>query len=168
MGNLKFDARRPLPRIKPVETKYRGYRFRSRLEARWAVFFSALGIAWEYEPQGFDLGQAGWYLPDFFLPDFGDSEGGTFVEVKAAELTAAEALKARSLCRGTGCWVLLAMGVPDHTKYSVYEYLPEDDQVEKIAVSFRDSPESTGPDPFVGRAITAARSARFEHGETPL
>ena len=25
----------------PIETMYRGYRFRSRLEARWAVFFTA-------------------------------------------------------------------------------------------------------------------------------
>lgn len=25
--------------IKAIETEYKGYRFRSRLEARWAVFF---------------------------------------------------------------------------------------------------------------------------------
>ena len=36
--------------IKPIETIYKGYRFRSRLEARWAVFFDALGIEYEYEP----------------------------------------------------------------------------------------------------------------------
>lgn len=41
--------------IKPIETLYRGYRFRSRLEARWAVFFDVAGIAWQYEPEGFDL-----------------------------------------------------------------------------------------------------------------
>jgi nucleoside 2-deoxyribosyltransferase len=51
--------------IKAIETRYKGYRFRSRLEARWAVFFDALGLEWEYEPEGFDLGDAGWYLPDF-------------------------------------------------------------------------------------------------------
>ena len=28
--------------IKAIETVYNGYRFRSRLEARWAVFFDAL------------------------------------------------------------------------------------------------------------------------------
>jgi hypothetical protein len=28
--------------IKAIETSYKGYRFRSRLEARWAVFFDAL------------------------------------------------------------------------------------------------------------------------------
>lgn len=57
--------------MKAIETKYKGYRFRSRLEARWAVFFDALGLQWEYEPEGFDLGEAGWYLPDFYLPQLG-------------------------------------------------------------------------------------------------
>lgn len=50
--------------IKAIETTYKGYRFRSRLEARWAVFFDACGYQWEYEPEGFDLG-GDWYLPDF-------------------------------------------------------------------------------------------------------
>lgn len=54
--------------IKPIETHYKGYRFRSRLEARWAVFLDALGIRYEYEIEGYDLGEAGWYLPDFWLP----------------------------------------------------------------------------------------------------
>ena len=54
--------------IKAIETQYQGYRFRSRLEARWAVFFDALGVEWEYEPEGFDLGHEGKYLPDFYLP----------------------------------------------------------------------------------------------------
>lgn len=39
----------------PIETRYKGYRFRSRLEARWAVFFDVLGVRWEYEPEGYDL-----------------------------------------------------------------------------------------------------------------
>lgn len=51
--------------IQAIQTSYKGYRFRSRLEARWAVFFDALGLKWEYEPEGFDLGEAGYYLPDF-------------------------------------------------------------------------------------------------------
>jgi hypothetical protein len=48
----------------PIETRAYGYRFRSRLEARWAVFFQTLGLQWEYEPEGFDLGNE-LYLPDF-------------------------------------------------------------------------------------------------------
>lgn len=55
--------------IKPIETHYLGYRFRSRLEARWAVFFQALGVKFEYEPEGFDLGDGLKYLPDFRLRD---------------------------------------------------------------------------------------------------
>ena len=57
------------PTIKAIPTKFKGYTFRSRLEARWAVFFDALGLRWEYEPEGFDLPGVGWYLPDFHLPD---------------------------------------------------------------------------------------------------
>ncbi len=63
-------------KIKPIETIYKGYRFRSRLEARWAVFFDALGINWEYETEGYDiLGE--WYLPDFWLYDY-----NCFAEIK--------------------------------------------------------------------------------------
>jgi hypothetical protein len=39
-----------------LPTKYSGIVFRSRLEARWAVFFDTLGIEWEYEPQGYKIG----------------------------------------------------------------------------------------------------------------
>jgi len=50
--------------LRALETHAFGYRFRSRLEARWAVFFTELGVSWEYEPQGFDVGGEP-YLPDF-------------------------------------------------------------------------------------------------------
>lgn len=64
--------------IKAIETRYKGYKFRSRLEARWAVFFDALEIEWEYELEGFDLGKNfGWYLPDFYLKSL-----DLFIEVK--------------------------------------------------------------------------------------
>lgn len=42
--------------VKAIEARYRGYRFRSRLEARWAVFFDALKVRWEYEEEGFAAG----------------------------------------------------------------------------------------------------------------
>jgi hypothetical protein len=51
--------------LKPIETKWKGYRFRSRLEARWAVFFNRVRLSWEYEPEGFVLPSGGRYLPDF-------------------------------------------------------------------------------------------------------
>ena len=53
--------------IKAIQTEYKGYLFRSRLEARWAVFFDACGVDWEYEPEGYDLGNGLYYLPDFLL-----------------------------------------------------------------------------------------------------
>lgn len=53
--------------IKAIETRFRGILFRSRIEARWAVFFEALEIPWLYEPEGFEL-PSGKYLPDFSLP----------------------------------------------------------------------------------------------------
>lgn len=74
--------------IKAIETQYKGYRFRSRLEARWAVFFDALNIKWEYEKEGFDLGETGWYLPDFWLP-----ESSTWFEVKGGSITNEDEVK---------------------------------------------------------------------------
>lgn len=65
--------------LTPIETKYNGYRFRSRLEARWAIFFDALGIRYEYEKEGFNLNGLGPYLPDFYLPDI---HGGMWAEIK--------------------------------------------------------------------------------------
>lgn len=62
--------------IKAIQTRYAGRHFRSRLEARWAVFFDSLAIEWRYEPEGFQIhdrlgiaDREGWgYLPDFLLP----------------------------------------------------------------------------------------------------
>lgn len=57
------------PEIKAIETRYAGCRFRSRLEARWAVFFDTLGVRWEYEEEGYEIeGVSTRYLPDFWLP----------------------------------------------------------------------------------------------------
>lgn len=53
--------------LKPIQTYYKGCCFRSRLEARWAVFFDACGVKWEYEPEGYDLGDGVLYLPDFLV-----------------------------------------------------------------------------------------------------
>lgn len=53
--------------IKAIETRYKGYHFRSRLEARWAVFFDALGVKWTYEEEGFENDYGDRYLPDFTI-----------------------------------------------------------------------------------------------------
>lgn len=64
-------------KIQAIETVYKGYLFRSRLEARWAVIFDALGVDWEYEIEGFKFEDGTHYLPDFFIKDT-----KFFVEVK--------------------------------------------------------------------------------------
>lgn len=81
----------------PIETHYKGCRFRSRLEARWAVFFDVLGITWEYEKEGYDLGEAGWYLPDFWLP-----EQKCWIEIKGQEPTRNEIDKTYEIAEHTG------------------------------------------------------------------
>ncbi len=73
-------------RIPAIETYYNGFRFRSRLEARWAVFFDCMGVKYEYEPEKFQCGDVK-YIPDFFLPELGRNKQsaaveGTFFEVK--------------------------------------------------------------------------------------
>lgn len=74
------------PIIKAIETRYAGCHFRSRLEARWAVFFDHLGIQWEYEPQGFAGQYDTHYLPDFHLPHVrSGSTVGVYVEVKGSD-----------------------------------------------------------------------------------
>lgn len=68
--------------IKPIETFYNGYRFRSRLEARWAVFFDSAFIEYQYEPEGYVLDDGSCYLPDFYLPLF-----HLYVEIKPSDAT---------------------------------------------------------------------------------
>lgn len=92
--------------IKAIETVYKGFKFRSRLEARYAVFFDALGISWEYEPEGFELSDGTKYLPDFRLPNF---SGGIWVEVK---YTGGDFSKAIQFANDSEEWVMLCEGTP--------------------------------------------------------
>ena len=55
--------------MKAIETRYKGTMFRSRLEARWAMFFDKIGFNYIYEPEGYVLADGTKYLPDFWLPD---------------------------------------------------------------------------------------------------
>jgi hypothetical protein len=67
--------------VQPLETFYRGYRFRSRLEARWAMFFDRVGWPWVYEPQPVLVNG------EPYLPDFRVTVQGTEIthEVKASQ-----------------------------------------------------------------------------------
>lgn len=171
--------------LRAIETVWRGYRFRSRLEARWAVFFDALGVSWEYEPEGFET-SAGWYLPDFRLT--GQSVPDLYVEVRPKNEFEPKVSALNGGFAGTGLHCQFVYGDPfswfEHRWLQLArictqvceEYSGDACGVPKLA----DVP--VGARLFTGSyiegrfpwgvhdwraAATAARQARFEHGETP-
>lgn len=93
--------------IKAIETSYKGYRFRSRLEAKWAVFLDHIGWEWQYEPEGFELGDGDRYLPDFLIEDC------LWLEIKAKLPTADELRKARKLADQSDKAIVFGVGLPD-------------------------------------------------------
>jgi len=93
------------------------------LEARWAVFFDAAGITWEYEPEGYKT-SAGWYLPDFKLSKNPLLNPGIY-EIKPALPTDSEKEK----CFGIGGKMIVGRpwikfgehGTIEHFEYCVLE-----------------------------------------------
>ncbi|GAA5648636.1 hypothetical protein [Vibrio proteolyticus] len=81
-------------RVEAIKTTYKGIEYRSRTEARWAVFFDGIGVQFEYEKEYIDLSNGQKYLPDFFLPEF-----NAFFEVKpnSDAIVTEECTKARLL-----------------------------------------------------------------------
>lgn len=173
--------------IKAIETVYKGYRFRSRLEAKWAFYFDVLGVEWLYEAEGFDLGPLGYYLPDFLFPGW-----GCWGEVKPSAFTEDEYNK----CAALAPKCLLLEGMPDHKLYyltghtggAVYDdelddsisledsyqfylsgenywriHLPSSAIKKRLWYSFGEDISSYYPNPAVGYA----KQARWEHGEQP-
>jgi hypothetical protein len=180
--------------IKAIETRYNGYRFRSRLEARWAVFLDSLRVRYVYEPQGVVLdGEP--YLPDFWLPIVHPTHPGAgyWLEIKPAALDPREhrllarlavlsghnavclqgscglgEFVTRKFCRVTarhpgGWWFDESTGGPSRDCPGV-----RDNQVYPYGLSYvtHDMPDDL-PAEALEVAFAAARSARFEHGETP-
>lgn len=158
------------PKIKAIETEYKGYRFRSRLEARWAVFFANFGLDWEYEKEGFEL-PSGRYLPDFWVrwgPCF-----EAWVEVKGVQppnVTGIENRLCWELASGSGKQVLMVVGLPGEDWINTYP----PDGVKTLANGklhyFGGTAKLSdflGPQDRLDYAIQHAKSARFEHGEKP-
>lgn len=112
--------------IRAIQTSYAGYKFRSRLEARWAVFFDAAGIPFEYEPEGLILSDGSYYLPDFYLPDI-----SVYLEVARKGLPREEMEEVqRKISDGMRCgnWAgLLALGDPMDDCLTVFIPLEVDD-----------------------------------------
>jgi hypothetical protein len=94
--------------ISAISTRYAGCHFRSRLEARWAIFFDSLDIKWEYEPEGFET-SVGWYLPDFRIQVPDDSYPYWF-EVKPPGFDRDE--RHRVLCVETAMPTIVAKDIP--------------------------------------------------------
>lgn len=166
--------------IKPIETIYNGYRFRSRLEARWAVFFDSIGWDYEYEPQGFELPSGLRYLPDFLvwinLYNY-DKVEPYYVEIKpkGVPMSDYERKKIAGFSRQKD--LLLLEDTPSVN--SVYKIISNIDgsiedtdfifEAHKYGIYYSSdsladiSDEDASPRTF--NAIRMARGARFEFGE---
>lgn len=199
---------------KPIETYYKGYRFRSRLEARWAVFFDYMGIRYEYEFEGFEIRLSPNDEPIRYLPDFWFPEYKLFGEVKGADcrgqISPKDAEKMSWMIDFNGpcangiillgnlpnpygattmdwaIWRWMGKGLEygyligdtpeDHDKgimeieygeSAPYTFKDNDDFVLTSAVYFEDDNGATVHGTAVETALTKARQARFEYGETP-
>lgn len=178
--------------MKAIETRYKGYRFRSRLEARWAVFFDSLGIQWEYEPEGFEFDDGTRYLPDFLLKNmkhevsYGDKRFfDVYVEIKAAGTKEEDWTKAKKLSNDH--LVLLLAGTPSLTRvdslcgpsecekfdgWHGFNSPPATEKASAFVVFFSnnelcisDVVDRKNPPRFLVEAVEASRSSRFEFGE---
>lgn len=108
--------------IRALPSYWRGIVFRSRTEARWAAFFDALGLEWVYEPEGYELQDGTWYLPDFWLPQL-----RLWVEVKPSYgASRHERDKCRMLAEGLGYPVMVTDGQPRHAYFD--SYWPDGDE----------------------------------------
>jgi hypothetical protein len=114
--------------IRPIETVYQGYRFRSRLEARWGVYLTTLGLEWQYEPEGYVLtnpyhnASIPWPNPVTYLPDFWLPQVNMFAEVKPGPFDDEAFYKAALLSCCVGNRVLLLEGPPDMRTYDYLQY----------------------------------------------
>lgn len=90
--------------LQAIPTTYNGVTFRSRLEARHAVFMDTLGVEWHYEYEGYQL-PSGWYVPDFWLPGL-----DAWLEIKGDRPTDQELQLAQELMEHTDKRVFTAYG----------------------------------------------------------
>ena len=112
--------------MQAIETVYNGYRFRSRLEARWAVFFDAANIPYVYEPEGIQFKDGTRYLPDFYLPWF-----NAYVEIKPITITEEEEILAIDKCEKLfsecdDCVVLYCKGDPVECEMQIHCFYADD------------------------------------------
>lgn len=174
--------------IKAIETLYDGHRFRSRTEARWALFFNTLNISYQYEIEGYEMDNLR-YLPDFYIPSL-----NRWFEIKGKPLTEIELKKCEEFCRrldNENIKFSILVGTPKECAvrlgdyYGILEYvwewpsekypdnyrilapheLIEKDYYSRFMKGLWVVPNATEED--VAIAAIAASQARFEFGETP-
>jgi len=130
-GKLKIDFT-DWHRTQGEPTTYGGTAFRSRTEARWAVFFDALGIEYEYEtpaqlsgedPDSYTGATEYTAHPDFWLPRI-----CMWAEVKSDRFDEEEVNRARILATQTFRACILLAGEPSCKQYRVVvsDYLDAD------------------------------------------
>jgi hypothetical protein len=163
-------------KIAALDTFYKGRKFRSRLEARYAIVFDHLGIKWQYEPEGFNLGDGLLYLPDFWLPFTNDhcmeyENPGYYVEIKPVPPTEEEKEKARRLAKASHHHVHILYGdidVADLWFVSGTGYEASYSGNEPLKYwNFHSLQHCVGGKGDVHKAVAAGLAARFEHGQTP-
>lgn len=150
--------------IKVINTRYDGHLFRSRVEARWAVFFNELGWQYEYEKEGYDLGNGVWYLPDFYLPEL-----KTWVEVKGEGTSIEDAKKPILFSRllGDDTFVVVVSGPPTPNQFRCFM---GGEECVSVTLSTYIKAKQWGSPYFGGNwwgadmgAFKEANEARFEH-----
>lgn len=153
--------------MKAIETYYGGYKFRSRLEARWAVYFDCLGILWEYEKEGYSLDNGYLYLPDFWLP-----EVRMWAEVKGEDFTDTETKKAELLTVGSNKPCLLLSGIPSLIPYEAIWNVGKQISRDEFAIIkcecnrhfyFWEDCDAENEQALMNEAILLSREIRFEH-----
>lgn len=92
--------------VTAIPTEYNGIMYRSRTEARWAVFFHEAKVPFTYEAEGFDMDGVR-YLPDFWLP-----VGKIWFEVKPFAPLPQEIRRGLDLAKATRRMVFIAPGEP--------------------------------------------------------
>ena len=174
--------------IKAIETEYDRHRFRSRLEARWAVFFNAVGLTYEYEIEGFEMDGTR-YLPDFYIPNL-----NRWFEIKGKPLSLGEIKKCEEFCRRLDnenikfsvligspnlcavrigdfsgileyVWEWPSEKYPDNYRIQAPKELIEEEYYSRFMKGLWVVPDRTEEE--VAVAAIAAGKARFEFGEKP-
>lgn len=102
----KIQGRACLP-MKVLPTKFRGTEYRSKTEAMWAAYFYFLNVPFVYEPDTYDLGESGCYIPDFYLPNL-----DCFVEIKPDVIIEGRESPCYALAEDSGKTVFLIHGRP--------------------------------------------------------